>query len=576
MFKIISAFLFFKIFLQAASYEDIREKSLCALVCKDYDLAIQTIKQAKLAEEDVFRISNLVGEAYFLGKYDLKFINFYQKLYPKYEGRQEEKSLLENLCWTVLSKSFESSQQNFVLHSLIGAALAHDVNSLSFILRSLKSSNSQERHLAVKISGSFRDDLIQKRLLDLLEKEQTWYVRAEIITSLGKLGVVASKPYIEKIMADKVSSLEEKKACFMALLRLYDILPDKDVLMLLQHEAAGFRELGCQIVAYFNLSAYASKIILLTKDPCLDVRLAAFSCLSMIDIDDHLCEKVKNACDQALSDNQLATACLGFYNLCLLEDEQTVKCFIDWLQKLPLKEKREGAILCSKLGVLGLSERRDWLLSEADPVVQANLALGLIYSQYQVLESCALLFETVFSSSFKWNLIQSSDLSFIFLAPNQVPCNVYNPGWSDMVNQATKVEVLSILMAQGYTPALDKIRSFLKEEAKYSFYASGRLLLEHGAQTDLTIIKSFLVDPDEEVRVQAALLLSSYEPDSVVLNVFYESFFHLKREKQIQVLEQLGQVGNVESFPFLISLLEQPFESIKIAACSALIRLIYR
>ncbi|GAI95770.1 unnamed protein product [marine sediment metagenome] len=84
-------------------------------------------------------------------------------------------------------------------------------------------------------------------------------------------------------------------------------------------------------------------------------------------------------------------------------------------------------------------------------------------------------------------------------------------------------------------------------------------------------IKKYLEDKNPEVSLQAAFILAHYTQDEEALLVFEKRFKEVSRPLKEQILVGIGQIGAKQSIPFLVELLDEPFESIRISAARALL-----
>jgi HEAT repeat protein len=105
--------------------------------------------------------------------------------------------------------------------------------------------------------------------------------------------------------------------------------------------------------------------------------------------------------------------------------------------------------------------------------------------------------------------------------------------------------------------------------------AAALTLLQEGDESSLQLVQTLLTDPDEKVRVQAALILALFGKDPAALQVLMQSYAGAHKELKIHILEALGAVGDLSSASFLLDLLKEPFQMTRVVAASALIQCIY-
>ena len=83
-------------------------------------------------------------------------------------------------------------------------------------------------------------------------------------------------------------------------------------------------------------------------------------------------------------------------------------------------------------------------------------------------------------------------------------------------------------------------------------------------------------DSEANVRSQACLVLAMVGKDASVLNDLQRAYVGADHECKLHILEALGRVGNFDSFSFLISVFNEPFPILRIAAAAAVIQCVNR
>jgi HEAT repeat protein len=126
-----------------------------------------------------------------------------------------------------------------------------------------------------------------------------------------------------------------------------------------------------------------------------------------------------------------------------------------------------------------------------------------------------------------------------------------------------------------YPKALDAVKTFLlKGRAELVGSAAGTLIQEI-EEEGVEALKALLQDNETEVRLEAALILAMWGKESSGLNVLIEAYEDASRERKIQILEAMGRSGDPRAVPFLLEVLGEPFQVLRIVAASALIQCLY-
>ena len=101
-------------------------------------------------------------------------------------------------------------------------------------------------------------------------------------------------------------------------------------------------------------------------------------------------------------------------------------------------------------------------------------------------------------------------------------------------------------------------------------------LLQEGGEDALQLIEQLLTDPEEKIRIQAALILAMLGSDPKATKVLMESYAKADRDMKIHILEALGHIKDPSIAPFLLDVLKEPFQSVRVVAASALIQYLYQ
>ena len=97
-------------------------------------------------------------------------------------------------------------------------------------------------------------------------------------------------------------------------------------------------------------------------------------------------------------------------------------------------------------------------------------------------------------------------------------------------------------------------------------------LIEEGDEEALSMVRELLNDPEQKIRVQAAFILALLGSDPEAVKVLQEAYPNVEREMKVQILEALAHIGAPESIPFLMNILKEPFQVLRVVAASALIQ----
>ncbi len=494
----------------------------------------------------------------------------------KFLGLKEDENsdLIETLAWGVLARSENSPQFVVNIASLMSAYYTDDVRTVQMLCNQLSSSNALLRSVAAQLSPHYRDVSLIEELTRLLSREKTWFVRLEVIKALGAMEVKEIQEPLKNLIVGSRTTAEEKGAAIASLVNIYEDVGEEELLKLIHSKRAGLRHLACQIVSHFDLRQKASMIELLLEDPSSDVRMSALTTLYFMGIDNLGPVTLVKMIDMT-EDSHPPVALTAAWVVSQVSPETSLQVVRQWVYSTDESSRRLAAFVLGRLGHVGMNLSHQVLKITPDPFVKANLVLGEIGQggNPERLSDTLYAFLMLRREKLMWDGTQSP--LFQVLAPSKI-CHVPQiPQYPTIVDQLTRLEILGMLTALKHPKAKDAVKSFLTEHALGVTYAASNTLLEEGGEEAIGILRTLLHEEDENVRVQAALVLALSWGESEAIKVLQEAYFSVNREMKINILGALGYVGDRSSIPFLIQQLEEPYQILKVVAASALIQCMY-
>ena len=486
----------------------------------------------------------------------------------------ENSDLIETLAWGVLARSENSPQFVVNIASLMSAYYTDDVRAVQMLLNQLSSSNALLRSMAAQLSPHYRDISLIEELTRLLSQEKTWFVRLEVIKALGAMEVKEIHEPLKKLIVGSRTTAEEKGAAIASLVNIYEDVGDEELLKLIHSKRAGLRHLACQIVSHLDFSQKESMIALLLEDPSSDVRMAALTTLYFMGLN-NLDPLVLAKMIDMTEDSHPPVALTAAWVVSQFAPETSLQAIRQWVYSTDESSRRLAAFVLGRLGRVGMNLSHQVLKISPDPFVKANLALGGIGQggNPERLSDTLYTFLMLRRGKLMWDGTQSP--LFQVLAPSKI-CHVPQvPQYPTMVDHLTRLEILGMLTALKHPKAEDVVKSFLTEHALGVTYAASNTLLEEGGEEAIEILRTLLHEEDENVRVQAALVLAVSGGESEAVKVLQEAYFSVDHEMKVNILGALGYIGDRSSIPFLVQQLEQPYQILKVVAASALIQCVY-
>ena len=164
---------------------------------------------------------------------------------------------------------------------------------------------------------------------------------------------------------------------------------------------------------------------------------------------------------------------------------------------------------------------------------------------------------------------------FRSLTPSKVRHVEQVPQYPIVIDQMVQIDLLSILCTLQYSKAQEAVKSFLQSHSWGVSAAAAATILTEGDEQAFELVRSLLGDPEEKIRVQAAMMLAMFASDRAAVKVLQAAFPTVDREMKIHILEAVGHIGDPESIPFLLQILSEPFQVLRVVAASALIQCLY-
>ena len=486
----------------------------------------------------------------------------------------EDPELLETLAWGVLNRLERSPHFMVNTATLMSAYYTDDVRAVEMLLGQLCSSSAIMRAMAAQLSTRYRDPVLIGRLTEMLAKERVWFVRLEVIKALGVMEVKEVKKPLQELIIRSRVTVEEKGAAIAALVMMYDTIGSEELYQLIRSKRAALRHLACQVVAHLNLAEESLSIEKLLDDPTPEVRIAALNalyCLGLQSVSSRGLSKIADL----LEDPHPSVALTAAWTASRFAPESAIAVVRKWVYSTDDASRRLAAYVLGRIGKVGVYLAHEVMRISPDPFVKANLALGGVGQggNPEKLGDSLYAFLALRQGKLMWD--GSSNPFFQLVAPSKVSHVPQVPKYPTMVDQLTRLEILGMLFALKHPHAEDAVKELLREETLGVTYAASNTLLEEGGEGTLDALRGLLETPEETVRIQAALVLALGGGEPEAIAVLEEAYGEVDQEMKMNILGALGYIGDKRSIPFLVELLEEPYQVLKGVAASALIQCVY-
>jgi HEAT repeat protein len=337
---------------------------------------------------------------------------------------------------------------------------------------------------------------------------------------------------------------------------------------LIQSNRAGLRQLACRLVAHLDLNDELINMTPLLCDPVPDIRIEALNTFALLGRPvppAEMEQRLQDPCPEVAITAAWADLRQGGSGGRLVLEK--------WIDSSQPEWRRLASAALSIAGPKAVSIMLSRIKASTDPFVRINLAMGLIGQRAHVPLACEQLYTALMEQKTElWMWDQRANPLMRSLSPSRLHHIEEIPHYPYVIDQLVRLDLLTVLSMMGHPKAQTAVKTFLRNETWGVTGAAAATLLEEGDEQALEQVRGLLTDKEEKVRVQAALILAFLGNDPEAAKVLHEAYSTVDREMKVQILEALAQVGDPKSLPFLIDVLKEPFQLLRVVAASALIQ----
>jgi HEAT repeat protein len=571
---IFGLFLFFQTYSYALNPEEAIVKRIHShlLIC-DYSSACEAAKAALKIYPDTQVVFETCIQAFAKSGDETLMQRTWKEYCSKFPGGSENRDILECMAWGVIENGFRSASPIIRTNSLIGALCGQDAKGVEILRLGLEDSSPLVRAICVQLASHLRDEKLQDVILRKCTKDCSWNVRLEAIKALGKMKVKAGKDFLVAILASDYSSAEEKAAAIEAIIAMWESADRSQLDYLCKSTRAGLRRLGCEVIVYCGDCRNLDLLLPLLEDAHPEVRTAALMALGFLRVKEWKGKPTSHFIEPLIENPHPYTAITALWAKTILENTDESKKWGRWLSHGNQDVRLYAAGALNATGLNGTEPSLQGFKDAQDPFVKMTLALGLLSRNQAITEACQALYEGLQKEKTRWMWEQTG--SFKALSPSKASLKDVIPNYPEAVNHVTRLEVLNCLSMFRYPKAEAAIKVFLQQGNWGITGIASLMILSEGDETSIDLIKQLLADPDETVRIQAALVLSLWSSEEEPLDVLMKVYPNADRDTKIKILEAIGRVGSSSSIPFLVNAMQEPFQSFRIIAATALLASLY-
>lgn len=537
------------------------------LIIKDFQSAKAEAQEVLCQYPHVAALhENYIRSLAYLGQ-EKDMILAWQAYVQAFPEKSQNRELIEDMCWGIVLKASHSASIPIRLFSLLAAYFSKDTKGIHILCQSLRDPNSAIRAVAVELSSNLRDAKLIAEIQRLFKEERVWEVRQQVIKAIGKMKIKTLSSDLKALIASEKSLAEEKALAIEALIHIWDEANREEIVKLTASNRAGLRLLASRAIGHFCSLRNIDQLFILATDHHAQVRLSAFQALGLIRPVENQ-EAILHLSRRGLQDPDFKAAISAAWLLTLYNPKEGQQA----LEKYLLHDRRDIRLLASAAlnatGKYGAPLIGRCFTTHADAYVKLNLAIGAISQRLAVDQAAGVIDSILSSEKEKWS--QREEGIFHYIAPRSL--NKMNASQTpEMENQMVRLELLNVLAMIKFPKAQDAIRRFLLERRWGISGVASALLLMEGDDSAIDLVKALLQDNNQRVRIQAALILSLWGQEEDAIQVLEQSYSHADKEMKARILEGIGRVGAAQSIPFLINILKESSQHLRLMAATVLI-----
>lgn len=484
------------------------------------------------------------------------------------------RKLLETIAWGHIEKAFRSRSLGMRHMALLAAGLSQEGRGIALLQKGMQDTNHSLRALSVELAGYFLDTRLIEMVKQLFFKEKVWQVRRQVLKTASKMKIDSLKIEWERILADEHRSAEEHMLAISALSEMATQIPRIEIERLARSQRAALRQLVCRLIGHLQEERDTDLLLILARDPHPHVRMEALQALGQI----RSLACAVEACDAARSALNMSQAYISIYAawvLTLYNEPEGHQVFQHLLYHARGDIRAVASAALAMTGKRSIGIMRIHHQNHPDFSVRLNLALGLIEQRESIEQAVETLKEAViYHKQGKWRRLKVR--LFEALADHTIAAAPEEGEEVEDEASLIQLELWNQLAMLEVPDTQQIIRAYLMERSWDISSRAAALLLTEGDESSLELIRALQWDVQPRVRLHAALILALWGRGEEALCILEGEYEKSVPETKLKILEGIGRVGALQSVPFLIRALDDPFQSVRLVAALALLQCVNR
>lgn len=549
-------------------------RALACLKLDEVDLGIKEAEGALTTDSENINLKEVYIKLLAAAGRENESIEAWKKYEGSFKDEAMKRELLEDVCWGIIRKGFDSSSLLSRLITLVAGTMTQDAYSVSLIENALNDTNWVIRKVAMQLSCYLMDFDLQKKALKILKDDPNWEVRVEAIKAVGAMKVTLAEPVLSEILSNQ-NTLDaiEKAAIIESLVLIKEKATCEEIKNLSKANRAGFRQLAAALAANSESKDNLNTLYNLCLDSNSDVKILALSAIaSLKNLKDVNISEMIQKTAPLMKDMDYKVCITAAYLQIVLGAKEGADALKGYCFHSNLDVRRFAASALAASGFKGVDCMKEIIAKSNDPFVKVQLSITMAGLRESLQDSLnnIFIFLNCETSNLMWD--EASHPIFKTLKPSTIRRNPYEdimtPETMDLLIRLNFLRMLAIFE---YPSTIDLMKKFLKERNFGITLTAASTLIEEGGAEDLEMVRSLLYDPDIKVRVQAAFVLATWSKEKEPVLVLQEAYPKVDRDMKMKILEAVGTIGLKESVPFLMDKMQDSYQVIRIIGACALI-----
>lgn len=478
----------------------------------------------------------------------------------------EHRELLEEIAWMVITETIDSSGLLTRALAILASGVGNDSRGVHLLAHALCSPHAVLRTMAAEIAGQMRDDCLQEEVVQRLSQERVWEVRQALLEAVGKMGISSLAPSLLAQIEATATPEEQRAACASAYVALKQGMDVQILQRLLSSSRSALRCLACALCIQYGDKASIDLLEVLLDDPHPQVQAHALQALGLCHTLGER-ERLAGRVMQLIESEDIEVALSSAWFLAPIRSDLASKRIKNALQDTRASVRHFASGVLATTGEWGLPLLRECLTAQ-DVYVRVNAALAALSLRHAVSLSGTCL-EQALATQERW--MWREEGMFRFIVPSHVGAKEEMPDYPEALNQLTRLEVLHRLAVARHPYAQRAMKHFLQESVWSITGSLASLAVMEGDKEVLEQVHLLQKDPNRRIRMQAALVLSLWGRDPRSISVLEESYQGADHMMKGMILEAIGRIGHACSLPFLLRILHEPSEQLRLLGSMALL-----